>query len=197
MLTLARREQPMPTVLQLFRNVFSGRYKLAANTGVSCGILGSADALQQLIQGSWDPRDPGRPWDWRRTGRFAACGLLQGPMLHFMYRFMDFHVRFRGPRLAVALQKCAIDVSSAPLFTVTTICGVGLMEGHTLREGLAEYRRKFIHIFMLDCVTWPPFQFVNFMFLPPQFRVVYTNMVQLLYNMLISYIKHNNELGRH
>ncbi|CAJ0915457.1 unnamed protein product, partial [Mesorhabditis belari] len=114
---------PMRLQLRSVRQVFSGRYKLLANTGVSCTILGSADAIQQLIMGTWDPRDPKKPWDWKRTGRFAACGLLQGPMLHYLYRFMDFHVKFRGPKLAVVLQKCMMDVSSAPLFTMTTICG--------------------------------------------------------------------------
>lgn len=53
--------------------------------------------------------------------------------------------------------------------------------------------------FQLDWTIWPPTQYINFSFLHPQYRVVYISSIQLFYNCIMSYIKHdvNNAIRKH
>ncbi|KAK6062206.1 Mpv17 / PMP22 family protein [Cooperia oncophora] len=48
------------------------------------------------------------------------------------------------------------------------------------------------HIFKVDVSIWPPAQLISFWFLPPPVRVVYVNIVSLIYNCIMSYIKNND-----
>ncbi|CAJ0574576.1 unnamed protein product, partial [Mesorhabditis spiculigera] len=166
---------------------------LLVNTCGSICTLGGGDILQQLMHKEWVPGDPTKPWDRMRTARMASIGLLQGPMLYYLYRWMDFNVKYRGGRLSIVLQKVFLDTATAPMFSGTTIIGTALLEGKTLRSAVKEYCTKYPQIFILDLCTWPPFQFINFWFLPNQWRVLYTNVIQLCYNTVMSYIKHHDE----
>lgn len=45
--------------------------------------------------------------------------------------------------------------------------------------------------FQTDWAVWPAAQFLNFYYLHPKYRVVYVNLVTMLYNVFLSYIKHD------
>lgn len=42
---------------------------------------------------------------------------------------------------------------------------------------------------------WPFVQFINFTFIPTPYRVMYINMLTCLYNVWLSIVKHNDEIG--
>jgi protein Mpv17 len=42
--------------------------------------------------------------------------------------------------------------------------------------------------------VWPAAQAINFLFLPPQFRVLYVGAVTLFWDSFLSYIKHERAL---
>lgn len=54
------------TVLSGKGNIMAPRYLLLRNTLATVSLLGTADALQQRINGDWDPKN-NKPWDFKRT----------------------------------------------------------------------------------------------------------------------------------
>lgn len=41
---------------------------------------------------------------------------------------------------------------------------------------------------------WPIVQFINFTFIPGTYRVMYVNVLTMLYNVWLSIVKHNDDL---
>lgn len=52
-----------------------------------------------------------------------------------------------------------------------------------------ECRAKFLDTFGRSCVFWLPAQAANFMWVPPQFRVVYTGACALVWVNIICFLK--------
>ena len=44
--------------------------------------------------------------------------------------------------------------------------------------------------YLAEWVIWPPAQFVNFYFLPTRFRVLYDNIISLVYDTYTSHVKY-------
>ncbi|CAB3410320.1 unnamed protein product [Caenorhabditis bovis] len=172
--------------LNRLRYIFT-RHLLLTNIGASCAQIGTADIIQQHING--DVKENG--WDWRRTCRMAAIGLVMAPALHCFYRILDSR-KFKGTKQQQVLKKLAWDATFMPFFSCTFITVGSLYEGKSFAAAFSEYRRKMWHIWKVDYTLWPPAQLINFYFLPPALRVVYVNLVSLVYNCIMSYIKNND-----
>ncbi|CAD6185433.1 unnamed protein product [Caenorhabditis auriculariae] len=138
---------------------FLGKHLLLTNIATSCTQIGTADVIQQYLNG--DVTKFG--WDWRRTCRMAAIGFVMAPALHGFYRVLDTR-KFKGSRQTRVLKKLAWDTAFIPFFSCTFITVGALYEGQTLNEALAEYRRKMWHIWKVDFTIWPPAQLINFYF---------------------------------
>ena len=48
-------------------------------------------------------------------------------------------------------------------------------------------------LFTAEALIWPPAQYVNFLFLPTRFRVLYDNTVSLGFDCYYSYVKHKKD----
>ncbi|VDO18904.1 unnamed protein product [Heligmosomoides polygyrus] len=163
------------------------RHLFLTNTAISITQIGTADVIQQIVHG--DVQRSG--WDYIRTARMAAIGFVMGPMLHGYYRILDSRA-FRGGKRKVVMKKLSCDTALMPVFSCTFITVGGLLEGRTLRDAFGEYRTKMWHIWKVDASIWPPTQLISFWFLPPTVRVLYVNVVSLIYNCIMSFIKHND-----
>ncbi|MGH0129036.1 UNVERIFIED_CONTAM: hypothetical protein FKN15_062984 [Acipenser sinensis] len=115
-----------------WKPLFNGKFLLVTNT-VSCGaMLAVGDTIQQARESR---KNPGRRWDWTRTG-------------------------------------------------------MGVLEGHTMKEGWEEFMSKFWEFYKADWCVWPPAQMINFYFLPANLRVIYVNVITLGWDTYLSYLKH-------
>uniref|UniRef100_A0A8R1IEG1 Mpv17-like protein n=1 Tax=Caenorhabditis japonica TaxID=281687 RepID=A0A8R1IEG1_CAEJA len=168
---------------------FFSRHLLLSNVSTSVVQIGTADLLQQHINGDVERNG----WDWRRTCRMAAIGLVTAPTLHGFYKILDSR-KFKGGKNSQVLKKLFWDTASIPFFSCLFITVGALYEGQSVRSALSEYRRKVWHIWKVDFSIWPPTQLINFYFVPAAYRIIYVNCVSLVYNCIMSYIKNNEDI---
>lgn len=133
-------------------------------------------------------------------------GSAQGPINHFFYGWLD------GAITAVNLKNVSIKILldqliMSPVCILAFFYSAGLLDGQSTKECTEELKSKFltvyrvgfhsldpmkvmIYLFQTDWTVWPITQFVNFYFILPKYRVIYVNFVTMLYNVFLSYIKH-------
>uniref|UniRef100_A0A182MSU5 Pmp22 peroxisomal membrane protein n=1 Tax=Anopheles culicifacies TaxID=139723 RepID=A0A182MSU5_9DIPT len=170
-----------------------GRYLLVTNT-VSSGVLMLVgDVAAQEIESRLESKSTSLGLDWQRMFNMTLVGLSQGPLHHYLYKWMD--VLLPGASVRTVFKKIAIDqFAISPIFIVTYLYSAGLLEGASVTECTAELRHKYWTIYTADWLVWPPTQFINFYLISPKYRVLYINAITMLYNVFLCYIKHNDDL---
>ncbi|XP_037088653.1 mpv17-like protein 2 [Pollicipes pollicipes] len=170
-----------------------GRRLWLTNT-VSCGaLLAAGDGIQQLLEFQRGVHAE-EHYNWKRTGRMFAVGLSQGPPHHLWYTWLDRWLPGRSGRV-VRLKILADQLVAAPFFAVTFFLGAGLLEGHTVARSLQEFQMKFPEVYLFDWAIWPPTQWINFRYVPEPYRVLYVNVVTVVWDVFLSYIKHRDQLN--
>ncbi|XP_040576112.1 mpv17-like protein 2 [Lepeophtheirus salmonis] len=160
---------------------------------LTCGILlTGGDIIQQRIDQSLNASSSNNSYDYVRTGRMCAVGLSQGPPHHYWYIWLDRYLPKRDLR-TVCFKILADQILAAPFFALTFFFGMGLLEDRRISEIWKEFLNKFPTIYIFDWCIWPPTQYINFKWVPPHFRVLYVNIVTLIWDVFLSFIKHIDE----
>lgn len=128
--------------------------------------------------------------DWYRSGTYVLLGLLiQAPISHYYYAKLDAALPpTPSPCSSTTIIKLAIDqLCFAPTFL---LCVFLFLD--TVQHGLSPIG-MFHHIQSSYCSTlvanwklWTPATLINFVAVPPQYRVLFCNAVFFLWSIILS-----------
>jgi len=162
---------------------------LAVNVVTSGGLLSFGDFLQQHIE-LWRKTHTTGVYDLERTGRLMLMGLFHGAPRHYFYCALEKYLPKKD--MSTVAKKILLDELVLSVFIDSTfIYGVSYLEGYGHDKSLEETKEKFPVIYMWDWILWPPLQILNFYFLPLRFRVLFVSSLNLIWNTILSYFKHN------
>lgn len=119
--------------------------------------------------------------------RYAVMGtLIYSPILYNWYKWLDR--TFPGTTKRIIVRKLLLDqfILTPPLLVIF-YCGMSIMERQ--RSITEECQKKFVPTFQRSCLFWLPAQTVNFLLIPPQYRVVYMGCASFLWVNILCYVK--------
>ncbi|KAL6256317.1 hypothetical protein P5V15_012434 [Pogonomyrmex californicus] len=134
-----------------------------------------------------DKEDNSVAYNWPQLKRYAIYGcFLAGPILHGWYKWLDSF--YSGKSTGIVLKKLFMDqfILTPPLLVLFFI-SMNLMEAKS--DVLRECKMKFVHTFQTSCGYWLPVQFVNFILIPPSFRVTYVSIAAFCWANILCYLK--------
>lgn len=172
----------------IWRNIF-GKYLLVTNIVGSGVLMVVGDVMAQEIELRRGIPDTKR-YDWARIGRMFIVGALQGPMHHYVYNWMDKIMPVANLRNVI--WKILIDqLFMSPACILIFYYTACYLEKKTIRETNDELKEKFLFIYCMDWLLWPGAQYINFRYLDTKYRVTFVNICTALYNVFMSYVKHD------
>ena len=159
--------------------------------GFSIGSFG--DMTGQILQRR-KSEDPNHPLNFKRTflwGSAVAC--LQVPMFHLWFGFIDSRIPGKG--VVAGLKKTMLEGTTiGPLYLLlvnlwaTFVMKGGFQEERPLQVARANIEQSFVPSVMTAWCTVSPVQFLSHSFLPPQYKLIFLNVVSMIYNVLLSQI---------
>ncbi|CAH0407814.1 unnamed protein product [Chilo suppressalis] len=171
-------------------NFFFKKNLLVTNSVTSGGFMAIGDLIQQEFE--YQSHVQLKRYDWGRLSRMFIVGTLMGPMHHYYYIYLDKVL----PKVDVktAIKKIMCDqLFASPATILCFFYGMGILESKSFKQSTLEIVDKFKYVYTADCLYWPPVQFVNFYFLPTEYRVFYINFATMIFNIFLSYMKHYDQ----
>jgi len=166
-----------------------------ANIGVSFGLSGLGDVIQQRIETrqTLPSVRSTTSVNWRRTLNMSTSfGLTSGVLCHHWYLYLDKLLPGRG--IKTIITKIAWDqVIFSPVLITACILVSGYIENKSMAQFFEDTVNLGSRLWLAECLLWPPAQFINFYFLPTKYRVLYDNLVSLVYDWYTSHLKHSRD----
>ncbi|XP_065359882.1 mpv17-like protein 2 [Calliphora vicina] len=176
-------------IRRLWKNVF-GKYLLITNIVGSGVLMVFGDVIAQEIEYRRGIPNSKR-YDWQRMGRMFIVGALQGPLHHYVYNWMDKVMPVAN--FKNVMKKILIDeLLMSPACIFIFFYSACFLERKTFKETNDELKEKFLFIYMIDWLLWPGAQYINFRYLETKYRVTFVNVCTALYNIFMSYVKHDH-----
>ncbi|KAL3275781.1 hypothetical protein HHI36_020526 [Cryptolaemus montrouzieri] len=130
---------------------------------------------------------PQEPFDAKAIGRYTIYGVtVAGPLLFVWYKWLD--KKFAGNSVRIITKKLVLDqFFMTPQLLIIFYVAMSIMENKT--NLLEECKQKFLPTFKNSCMFWLPAQTMNFLVVPPAFRVVYVGTCSFAWVNILCWIK--------
>lgn len=158
---------------------------------------GPEDGSQRkiILANTSERQNPDDTLDPIRMRNMFAVGTAQGPFHHYFYAILDRVLP--GRNAGSIVKKTVLDQTIAsPTCLAIFFFGHGALEQRDNEDMLDEIRGKFFSTYKVDCCFWPPTQMINFLLVPVQYRVIYVNVMNIIYDIFLSHAKYVSLDGR-
>lgn len=124
--------------------------------------------------------------DWKRTFKFTLLGTaLVGPLLHYWYGFLV--TKIPGTTAVSTLYRVAFDqLLFAPFCILPAFFSASMVLNGTPEQIPDKLKADWFPTVIANFALWVPAQFINFKFMPPQYQVLFANVVGLFWNVYLS-----------
>ncbi|CDW84001.1 peroxisomal membrane protein 2 [Stylonychia lemnae] len=159
------------------------------------GTLGAVgDLLCQYLEKKYQISQTNE-WNVKRTFNFAAMGaFFSAPILHFHFTKLLPFIAPKKSSMALSKKLIVDQLIVSPIFMAGWFTTINLLDGNGLNRSYEDLKIKFIPTMTAHWKVWPAVNFVNFLFIPIQYQVLFANMVSLFFNSYLSYM-HNSYKG--
>jgi protein Mpv17 len=125
-----------------------------------------------------------------RCFRMGSLGaLIHGPLGHLFYSNLEN--RFPGAKPATVGTKILLDqLLWTPLFTMLVITYLGIALGASPYQIYLQSKILYPQIVISSFLLWPVSHFINFKFIPMKQRLLFINIVQVIFNAVVSSLFH-------
>ena len=176
--------KPLAILQLLMKGYNSALQKHPVTTKALTSLFGFAigDYIAQSFasSGSFDPF---------RFLRMSLYGvLIDGPIGHYFYQFLDTKIYPEDPKCTKAvLTKTSVDqLIWAPVMTVVFLTFLTTLEGRP-EAALDVVHQKLVPILIANFSVWPIAHLINFRFVPPEQRILFNNIVAIAWTTYLSW----------
>ena len=85
-------------------------------------------------------------------------------------------------------KKLAIELALGPILYVNAFLITGLIRGKSRDKIWSEIKANFAYFMAVDLCVYAPFQYLNFYYVPPQFRMLYVEGIEIAYDLFFIYL---------
>lgn len=177
-----------PKVVKVFQKMFSDKFLLYTNVGLSTSLSGLGDLIEQKYELMTEESSE---WNKVRTRNMTMSGTTVGFVCHYWYSHLDRTIP--GYTVRIVLKKIIVDQLVGSPLSISTFFGtLAVLEGSTVGEFIKEVQTKAWRLYAAEWMIWPPCQFLNFYVLSTKYRVLFDNLVSLGYDIFTSRVKHKD-----
>jgi protein Mpv17 len=187
-----------------YKSALSSR-PIITKSVTSAVIMSVSDAITQRVEAKLSQPDSKKKDDdsgkaifvhnWLRTSHVAITGMVySGPITHYWYQILELIVTVENRVLGLA---CRMLLDSI-IFTPVTITGYFTVRTFLDQQGLVTLRTKLQTklkpALFAAWSFWPPVNIFNFSLVPLQFRVLYSNVMSLVWTGYLSFVNQKKEI---
>ena len=180
----------------------------AANAALSGTILVLGDMAAQAIERRSEaaPKAEGAAFDKKRLASMALWGSAMAAPTVMWFRWLDrvFPPAVKSPR-AILTKVLFNQVTMAPAMNALffgyvlavdrTPAPVSQIARETLPAWKAKVQKDLVPVTARSLMWWAPVHIINFTFVPPHARAVYTSCGLVVWTTYLSIVGHANEPG--
>lgn len=109
-------------------------------------------------------------------------------MANTWFNFLARRVNPSNPRLTTISRVACDQLGFAPIMIGVFLSSMATMEGHSAKQKL---ETTWWPALKANWMIWPAVQFINFTFLPLQYRLFFANVISIGWNSYLSWV--NNQ----
>eukprot|EP00210_Caulerpa_lentillifera_P008516 g8123.t1 len=150
--------------------------------------IGTGDAIAQLYGEEF--------FSFQRLVKYSAFGfLVHGPGCHAFYKMLDIRLPLTQPNMVRnVLVRTSIDQSMwSPILLCVFYAFMQTWDGRP-ESTKTIIKQKFMTTYGTSLLFWIPAQIVNHALIPPPQRILYLNIVSVLWVVILSTITENKTL---